>query len=298
MAIRLGLAVALLGMTGQKHGRLALVYTIMISIGTLQVSGGILAWTWGHMLATLLCSVGGVLLQHNALLVMATVSLSATLGARSCLLAVLAFSILGWHSILFFSLSWDSQLLTLAVAHSTSLFWSILAFGLVPSGATKYGSREAAHTRSAEILGVDKWFLVWSLPSCRRLVSAPWASGARRRGSSMLSCNFWGDSFLHSILWILWKLTKNSVCSHYVGEWSLYYGCLECTQVGCQCCCNRCGASCLQSVLWTLWKLTQNFFSERCRNHGHVCSLDNVQQAQQQRALQVSLAKQKVLSGA
>lgn len=141
MTLGLGLVVAISGMVlGQIEeggGRLALLYTIMISIGTLLASGGIIALTeasvLGHMLVTLLCSVGGVVSKRKALLVMGTLSLSATIGAmamyghasyglviRQPLLTVLVFSTLGL-SMLYcsFSLSWDYERLALTVARTS-----------------------------------------------------------------------------------------------------------------------------------------------------------------------------------
>ena len=148
MALGLGLGLAILGMTGQKQegDGLALLMTVMISVGTLLASGGILVLTdgsiGGHLLVASLCSVGGIVSKRKALLVVATLALSATIGAmamyshasygliiRQPFLTVLVFTILGWSMYYYsLSLSWDYQPLALTVARTSFIlvnfgFW-------------------------------------------------------------------------------------------------------------------------------------------------------------------------------
>ncbi|MGQ9838677.1 MAG: hypothetical protein ACUVRV_12135 [Cyanobacteriota bacterium] len=93
---------------------------ILLFVGTLMVSGGILAITQGSVVGFLLvmvfCAVGGILTKQTLLIIIATLALSATVGAmtmyehasyflviRQPLITVILFSALGWGAYVFSS---------------------------------------------------------------------------------------------------------------------------------------------------------------------------------------------------
>ena len=116
-----------------------LLATILISMGTLVTSYGILQLTkmslFGHLFVLLLCGLGGIVSKRKPLLVIATLELSQTVGVclsywhasygltiRQPFLTVVLFNLVGWHAyFLALRLNWEYQPLALTVAR-TSFF--------------------------------------------------------------------------------------------------------------------------------------------------------------------------------
>ena len=112
---------------------------ILLLVGTLMGSGSILAITegsvGGFLLVMLFCAVGGILTKRTLLMVIATLALSATVGAmvmydfasyflliRQPSITVILFSALGWGAyFIAHKLSVDYYHLAIAVSR-TSLF--------------------------------------------------------------------------------------------------------------------------------------------------------------------------------
>lgn len=197
-AIALGLILSGAGIFFQRNHTQTwgILGTILLLVGALLASGGILGLTEGgvvgFLLVTILCALGGILTQRTLLMIIATLALSATVGAmtmyghatytlviRQPLITVILFSALGWGAY-FFALQLPVMYQHLAIAVSrTSLF--LVNFGFwVGSlwGDSLWRQDYSWSFGSGEI--IPDWFfaIAWAIAL---IGTGIWAIGQNRR---------------------------------------------------------------------------------------------------------------------
>lgn len=198
-ALALGLALSAGGIYVQTHyaQQWGVLGIILLLVGTLLASGSILALTagsvGGFLLVMVLCAIGGILTKRTLLMIIATLALSATVGAmamygsasyfliiRQPLMTVLLFSALGWGAyFLAHRLSVDYSHLAIAVSR-TSLF--LVNFGFwVGSlwGDSLWRQPDSWSFDSSNII-IPDWFfaLAWAITL---IGTAIWAARQNRR---------------------------------------------------------------------------------------------------------------------
>ncbi|MEN9232057.1 MAG: hypothetical protein Q6L68_14225, partial [Thermostichus sp. DG02_5_bins_236] len=152
--------------------------TILLLVGTLMVSGGILSITRGSVVGFLLVmvfsAVGGILTKRTLLVILATLALSATVGAmamygyasyflviRQPSITVILFSLLGWGAyLLSLRLSTDYSHLAIAVSR-TSLFLVNFGFWVGSLWGDSLWLQEDSWSLDGSSL-IPDWFFTWA----------------------------------------------------------------------------------------------------------------------------------------
>lgn len=161
-----------------------------------MVSGGILAITQGSVVGFLLvmvsCAVGGILTKRILLIIIATLALSATVGAmamygsasyflviRQPLITVILFSALGWGAY-FFSLKLSVDYSHLAIAVSrTSLFLVNFGFWVGSLWGDSPGLRKDSWSFDRPSI-IPDWFFAWAW-AITLIGTTIWAARQNRR---------------------------------------------------------------------------------------------------------------------
>jgi iron complex transport system permease protein len=197
-AITLGLVLSVAGIFFQaKHAKnWGVLGTILLLVGTLMVSGGILTITqgsvFGFLLVMVFCSVGGILTKRTLLIIISTLALSATVGAmamygyasyflviRQPLITVILFSALGWGSY-FFSLRLSADYSHLAIAVSrTSLFLVNFGFWVGSLWGDSLWLRNDGWSLDSRSI-IPDWFFAWAW-AIALLGTTIWATRQNRR---------------------------------------------------------------------------------------------------------------------
>ncbi|MCJ2543715.1 DUF2157 domain-containing protein [Thermostichus vulcanus] len=197
-AITLGLILSVTGVFFQtKYTKnWGILGTILLLVGTLMVSGGILAITQGSVVGFLLvmifCAVGGILTKRTLLIIIATLALSATVGAmamygyasyflviRQPLITVILFSALGWGAYFFsFRLPADYSHLAIAVSR-TSLFLVNFGFWVGSLWGDSLWLRNESWSLDGPSL-IPDWFFAWAW-AIALLGTTIWAARQNRR---------------------------------------------------------------------------------------------------------------------
>ncbi|MEB3231257.1 MAG: hypothetical protein VKJ64_09625 [Leptolyngbyaceae bacterium] len=197
-AIALGLALSGYGIHIQtKYAQTwGLLGTILLLVGTLLGSGGILDITQGgvigFLLVMLVCAVGGILAKRTLLMIIATLALSATVGAmamygfasyflviRQPLITVLLFSGLGWGAYFFsLKLAADSSHLAIAVSR-TSLFLVNFGFWVGSLWGDSLWLQTDSWSFDSNTI-IPDWFFAWTW-AITLIGTAIWAARQNRR---------------------------------------------------------------------------------------------------------------------
>ncbi|WP_036481444.1 hypothetical protein [Myxosarcina sp. GI1] len=197
-AIAIGIALLLAGifLRINRFRDWKVLRAILLLVGAILASGGILALTegsiLGYLLTTILCLIGSVYAQSNLLVIIATLSLSATVGAmtgymhavyflsvRQPTLTILLFSLLSWGSYqLSFRIPRKYQPLTITFSR-TSIFLVNLGFWVGSLwGDSLWRLRTNWSFRSGEM--IPDWIFVvsWALGI---LIVGIWAAKQGKR---------------------------------------------------------------------------------------------------------------------
>ncbi|ESA33670.1 membrane protein [Leptolyngbya sp. Heron Island J] len=198
-AIALGLMLSVCGIYVQTRyaQQWGVLGVILLFVGTLMGSSGILAITEGSVVGFLLvmvfCAIGGILTKRTLLMIIATLALSATVGAmvmygyasyflviRQPLITVILFSVLGWGAyFIAHKLSVDYSHLAIAVSR-TSLF--LVNFGFwVGSlwGDSLWLQNDSWSFDSSDII-IPDWFFAW-VWAITLIGTTIWAARQNRR---------------------------------------------------------------------------------------------------------------------
>ncbi|MEN9237622.1 MAG: hypothetical protein Q6K80_05340, partial [Thermostichus sp. DG_1_6_bins_120] len=179
-AITLGLLLSVAGIYFQTRyaKNWGVLGMILLLVGTLIASGGILIMTRGSVVGFLLVmvfsAVGGILTKRTLLVIIATLALSATVGAmliyshasylfviRQPLITVILFSLLGWGAyVLSLRLSADYSHLAIAVSR-TSLFLVNFGFWVGSLWGDSLWLQEDSWSLDGSSL-IPDWFFTWA----------------------------------------------------------------------------------------------------------------------------------------
>ncbi|NER00113.1 MAG: hypothetical protein F6K30_26015 [Cyanothece sp. SIO2G6] len=197
-AIALGLALSGYGIYFQtKYAQnWGVLGTILLLVGTLMGSSGILTLTEGgvvgFLLVMLVCAVGGILAKRTLLIIIATLALSATVGAmamygfasyflviRQPLITVIVFSALGWGAYVFaLKLSVDYSHLAIAVSR-TSLFLVNFGFWVGSLWGDSLWLRNDSWRFDSSTI-IPAWFFAWAW-AITLIGTVIWAARQNRR---------------------------------------------------------------------------------------------------------------------
>ena len=170
--------------------------SVLLLVGAIMMSGGILALTKGStsgfLLVTLLCLIGSIFARSILLVIIAALSLSATVGAatayghatyflvvRQPTVTVLLFSLLGWGSFLL-SLRLPLNYQPLAIAFSrTCLFLVNLGFWVGSLwGDSLWYQRSDWSFRSGKVVPDWVFVITWALAI---IATGVWATQKNKR---------------------------------------------------------------------------------------------------------------------
>ncbi|MEM0980796.1 MAG: hypothetical protein AAGH78_11035 [Cyanobacteria bacterium P01_H01_bin.58] len=170
---------------------------ILLLVGTLMGSGSIVAITeggvGGFLLVMLLCVVGGILTKRTLLMIIATLALSATVGAmvtygsasyflliRQPFITVILFSVLGWSAyFIAHRLSVDYSHLAIAVSR-TSLFLVNFGFWVGSLWGDALWRQNDSWSPDINDVIIADWFFAWAW-AIALIGTGIWAARQNRR---------------------------------------------------------------------------------------------------------------------